>query len=164
MQEPGPSPDQPPLLSGEPVANDNEADFEDFIAFVKCYHSSAVPEKRERNDEDDDGGLQLTWKKKGTRTNKRKKKEVAVATFPIRDVLQSSSEQKDNDCVEQVFDVESVCDHRLDKHGNMQYRIKWVGYDNRYNRWVYKKDMKGCEDLIAEYFACQTGTRKERNE
>jgi hypothetical protein len=36
------------------------------------------------------------------------------------------------------------------KHGVVQYLVKWVGYNNRHNRWIDLDDM-GCDDLLAEF-------------
>ena len=34
------------------------------------------------------------------------------------------------------YDIESVLDQRLDKKGQREYLVKWVGYDPSFNRWI----------------------------
>ena len=50
---------------------------------------------------------------------------------------------------EDTYEVETVLDSRYRK-GIIQYRVKFVGYDNRYNMWLPESNLD-CDDLIREY-------------
>lgn len=47
------------------------------------------------------------------------------------------------------YDVERIIDHRDTLNGT-EYKVKWIGYDNRYNRWI-TQDMFDGNDLVEEY-------------
>ena len=34
------------------------------------------------------------------------------------------------------YDIEAVLDQRLDKKGQREYLVKWVGYDSSFNQWI----------------------------
>jgi len=51
---------------------------------------------------------------------------------------------------EPTFEVERIIGKRFDAYGRVQYRIKWVGFDNRYNSWVAPENMDA-EEKIKEY-------------
>jgi hypothetical protein len=46
--------------------------------------------------------------------------------------------------------VEKIVGKRFSKDGVLQYKIKWQGYDGRYNSWVSAEDLD-CLDEIEEY-------------
>ena len=35
-----------------------------------------------------------------------------------------------------TYDIEAVLDQRLDKKGQREYLVKWVGYDSSFNQWI----------------------------
>ena len=35
-----------------------------------------------------------------------------------------------------TYDIEAVLDQRLDKKGQREYLVKWVGYDESFNQWI----------------------------
>ena len=39
---------------------------------------------------------------------------------------------------------------RRKKRGAVEYKVKWVGFNNRHNRWVPESDLQ-CDNLIEEY-------------
>ena len=48
--------------------------------------------------------------------------------------------------------VEKVIEKRITAKGNIEYLIKWEGYDEKENSWEPIENL-GCEDLIQEYEA-----------
>jgi hypothetical protein len=51
---------------------------------------------------------------------------------------------------EEEFVVEKIVGKRIGSDGSLQYKIKWLGYNNRYNCWVPAVDMN-CPDKIADF-------------
>ena len=62
-------------------------------------------------------------------------------------VEQVAETEKDSD--EPAWEVEAVKGERK-KHGVIEYKIKWRGFNNRHNRWVPEVDLS-CDDLIEHY-------------
>ena len=50
------------------------------------------------------------------------------------------------------FEVESILSHRKYR-GQSQYLVKWKGYPDHENTWLYTKDLKNCQELLQEYNA-----------
>ena len=49
------------------------------------------------------------------------------------------------------FIVEKIVSHR-EFRGRRQYRVKWAGFSNKYNRWVDEDDIvQGAETLLRDY-------------
>eukprot|EP01125_Pyxidicula_operculata_P003704 TRINITY_DN1494_c3_g1_i2.p1 TRINITY_DN1494_c3_g1~~TRINITY_DN1494_c3_g1_i2.p1 ORF type:complete len:788 (-),score=182.48 TRINITY_DN1494_c3_g1_i2:186-2549(-) len=57
--------------------------------------------------------------------------------------------QNDEDDTEEFF-VEDIVGKRITSDGTLQYKIKWVGYDNRYNCWV-DADQMNCPEKVEEF-------------
>jgi hypothetical protein len=55
---------------------------------------------------------------------------------------------------EDDFAVESIKKKRV-KLGQVQYLVKWAGYNNRFNRWLSIDDLQ-CDDLIVQFEARQS--------
>ena len=56
-------------------------------------------------------------------------------------------------------EVESILDKRSRK-GVVQYKVKWLGWDNRYNCWVSTSELDS-PDLIAEYESAHVGMSRD---
>lgn len=54
---------------------------------------------------------------------------------------------------EEEFVVEKIVGKRVSIDGSVQYKIKWLGYNNRYNCWVQADDMN-CPEQLTEYEVC----------
>lgn len=61
-----------------------------------------------------------------------------------------AAEGDGNEGEEEEFVVEKIVAKRISNDGSVQYKIKWLGYNNRYNCWVQADDMN-CPDQVAEY-------------
>ena len=48
------------------------------------------------------------------------------------------------------YEVEKILHHRK-RRNRMQYLIKWVGYPDHENSWVYKEDLLNSPDLLSKY-------------
>ena len=50
------------------------------------------------------------------------------------------------------FEVESILAYRKYR-GKSQYLIKWKGYPDHENTWLYTKDLQNCQNLLQEFKA-----------
>lgn len=48
------------------------------------------------------------------------------------------------------YEVKSVIDHRLDRSGNFEFNVKWVGY-NKETSWLTEEECENCEKLVSDY-------------
>jgi hypothetical protein len=55
---------------------------------------------------------------------------------------------------EQSFEVERILAHRDSPRGGIQYKVKWMGYSNRYNSWI-TRDKFNDESIVEEYMLSQ---------
>ena len=65
----------------------------------------------------------------------------------------SDSEHLSHD--DDIWEVECIVDKRTDP--DLEYLIKWKGWDNEWNQWKKPADMQ-CEDLIRVYEQATSGT------
>jgi hypothetical protein len=56
---------------------------------------------------------------------------------------------QDND-ITGNFEVEKIIDHRHTPNG-IEYKVKWIGYDNRHNKWLSMKDFNEDGNMVQEY-------------
>lgn len=70
-------------------------------------------------------------------------------------------EEENNDTtnIEISYEVKKILDLRKDKNGQLEYRIKWTGYSNKYNTWEPKSRMS-CYRLIRRFY--EQNPRKPR--
>ena len=74
----------------------------------------------------------------------------------VEPVLDSDySSGSDTEC-----EVESIVNTRMHK-GRRQYKLKWKGYDNRYNSWKDESDLH-CSDLVEQYVLAHLGLSKQQ--
>jgi len=53
--------------------------------------------------------------------------------------------------IEEDLEVDIILAHRMDpKTSEMQYRVKWKGLNNRYNKWIRSSDLK-YDEAIRKY-------------
>jgi len=92
------------------------------------------------------------------RLNKEKMEQIQQQLFSLSMEEAHSLEGADNeDTTEPMqddedptsFDVERILEHRHTENGP-QYKVKWIGFDNRYNRWVSASDF-GNGTMIEDY-------------
>lgn len=57
---------------------------------------------------------------------------------------------KNNSSNERTFLIEKIVGKKQEQ-GVSKYKVKWVGYDDKDNTWEPLVNLKGCEDLIADY-------------
>lgn len=59
-----------------------------------------------------------------------------------------------SDVPEDEYEIEYIVDHFQESaDGQISYFVKWKGYDNSENSWVYESDMGGAQEMIQEYWA-----------
>jgi hypothetical protein len=66
----------------------------------------------------------------------------------VNDVNDDDDNDNDDDD-DEVFEVERVLDHKL-KNGEKWYKLKFMGYNNRHNKWLPLYSLN-CDELIEEY-------------
>jgi hypothetical protein len=52
------------------------------------------------------------------------------------------------------YEVDTIIDSRRQKQGQktqMEYLVKWKGYDAEHNSWEPKKNLSHCKELIVDY-------------
>ena len=57
-------------------------------------------------------------------------------------------------------EVECIVNTRMHE-GRKQYKVKWLGYDNRYNRWMYESDLQ-CDELVEHYDSANLGLSRQQ--
>ncbi|XP_002740612.1 chromobox protein homolog 3-like isoform X1 [Saccoglossus kowalevskii] len=68
----------------------------------------------------------------------------------------AKAKRKEDDIVlaeeeeEEEYQVEKVVDKKVNKHGKIEYLLKWKGYSDAENTWE-PKDNLDCPDLISEF-------------
>ena len=72
----------------------------------------------------------------------------------VPDVPTASESPAPSGAGEDEFTVESIKKKRV-KLGQVQYLVKWAGYNNRFNRWLSIDDLQ-CDDLIVQFEARQS--------
>ena len=60
---------------------------------------------------------------------------------------------------EELFEVEKIISHRI-HHFQLEFKVKWLNYNNRYNKWVKEHDLN-CPELLCNYF-CQYIKKKNK--
>ena len=54
------------------------------------------------------------------------------------------------DVEEDSYEVERIIEHRHTSKG-IQYKVKWIGYDNRHNKWLSMDEFNDDGNMIQEY-------------
>lgn len=75
-------------------------------------------------------------------------REAKSASEAAEDVVDDNDDEGEEE--EEEFVVEKIVGRRVGSDGLLQYKIKWLGYNNRYNCWVQADDMN-CPDKVADY-------------
>ena len=60
---------------------------------------------------------------------------------------------------EPEYEVESIINDRSHRNQH-QYLIRWKGYSAAHDSWIPEKELSNAPDLLAEYLAQKTPTRK----
>jgi hypothetical protein len=55
------------------------------------------------------------------------------------------------------YEVERIIEHRHTEQGT-QYKVKWIGYDNRHNKWLLASDFNS-GNMVEEYLLSQAEAR-----
>lgn len=82
-----------------------------------------------------------------------------LLNLDLTDGLEDEAAQDDHDTEsmqaenQQSYEVERIIEHRDSPRG-VEYRVKWKGYDNRYNRWL-TSDMFDDAAIIEAYLLSQ---------
>ena len=62
---------------------------------------------------------------------------------------------------EQQYVVEKILDEMLDETGELQYNIRWEGYDSSGDTWEPFDNIKQCTDIIATWEATKAARAKK---
>ena len=62
--------------------------------------------------------------------------------------------EEGSDVPEDEYEIEYIVSHSQETTGGqLSYYVKWKGYPNSENSWVYESDMGGAQEMIQEYWA-----------
>lgn len=53
------------------------------------------------------------------------------------------------------YEVERIIEHRCTSNG-IEYKVKWIGYDNRYNKWLSMNEFNDDGNMVQEYMLAIT--------
>jgi len=70
-----------------------------------------------------------------------------IASTAMLDGVEATAELGDS---EEVYEVQKIVGKRQKKK-KVQYKVRWLGYEPKHDSWEYKSNLRGCEELIAEY-------------
>ncbi|KRT78627.1 hypothetical protein AMK59_7866, partial [Oryctes borbonicus] len=74
----------------------------------------------------------------------------------------SRSSKKGDSGEPEEYTVEKIIDKRYDAKGNIEYLLKWIGYDDKDNTWE-PVDNLDCPNLIATFEAERAKQEKEQS-
>ena len=58
----------------------------------------------------------------------------------------------------EVHEVEKITDHDGSvKAGTRRYKVRWAGWTEEHDSWLYLKDLEHCSELVQEYELAQVG-------
>lgn len=60
-------------------------------------------------------------------------------------------EKTSKDFLSKQFEVNEILDRRLDKEGNKEYNISWVGYNKNYNTWEPKVNLQNAMKKVSQF-------------
>lgn len=76
-------------------------------------------------------------------------------------VAYKNSMQKSLEPIQDVWEVESMDKHCVDRYGGIQYKVRWKGYPKGESTWEPETNMKGAEDAVRDYYRGIGGDREE---
>ncbi|CAG9943824.1 unnamed protein product [Clonostachys rosea f. rosea IK726] len=96
-------------------------------------------------------------------TTSRRKSEVKTfkedsVSDKVEDELENEEgdgeEDEDDDEEEELFVVEKILGHMVDKKGNIRFQVKWEGYDSKKDlTWEPEDNLTEATEVLQEYFA-----------
>ncbi|KAF9178187.1 hypothetical protein BGZ51_008035 [Haplosporangium sp. Z 767] len=81
---------------------------------------------------------------------KTKKKKTEEDDQEEKDELVDDEEETEEDEEEEVFEVESILEHKFVR-GKILFKIKWSGYPVSQSTWETQASLDGCKDLLQAY-------------
>ena len=71
-----------------------------------------------------------------------------------RKVVVEPAEEDDKE----IHEVEVIVDHDGSlKEGTRRYKVRWAGWGEEYDSWLYEKDLVHCAELVQGYELAQVG-------
>lgn len=69
--------------------------------------------------------------------------------------VDDNDDEQGSDAPEDEYEIEYIVSHFQDNNasGQLSYFVKWKGYPDSENSWVYDSDMGGAQEMITEYWA-----------
>ncbi|KAJ9116387.1 hypothetical protein QFC22_004828 [Naganishia vaughanmartiniae] len=79
--------------------------------------------------------------------------DKAAATITTNDAQNGGDahEEYDDDEEDEEYEIEDILGHQLQKNGQFQYLVSWVGYGPEHNSWTLEQDF-GSTDIINDYW------------
>jgi hypothetical protein len=60
-----------------------------------------------------------------------------------------------------TWEVEEITRHKIDRHGNLQFEVKWKGYPKSENTWEPEHHLVEAKEALKDYFTSIGGDREE---
>ncbi|KAH7367633.1 heterochromatin protein one [Plectosphaerella cucumerina] len=91
-----------------------------------------------------------------------KAKEVPVKDDVLNPEPEAEDEEEDEDEEdgdEEVFNVETILDHKVDSNGEITFRVKWEGYEKKADQtWEPEENLiEGAAEILEEYYKTHGG-------
>ncbi|KAJ9099283.1 hypothetical protein QFC21_004164 [Naganishia friedmannii] len=75
---------------------------------------------------------------------------------PTTNDPQNGADAEDDDEEEEEYEIEDILGHQLQRNGQFQYLVSWVGYGPEHNSWTLEQDF-GSTDIINDYWTKKGG-------
>ena len=71
-----------------------------------------------------------------------------------RGVTVEAADEEEKD----VHKVEKIVDHAVSiKDGTRRYKVRWAGWAEAFDSWLYEKDLEHCAEVVQAYELAQVG-------
>lgn len=150
----------PAEASPEP-AEQNEAPKGSLAAAVSTWCSSHNKTGGESDEQQREQALALLGPHVARQALLAQKKAAAAAeAAEVERAEKERADQRAAARAEKEWRVEAVINKRVEED-KVEYRVKWLGYDNKHNTWELESSLQNCRKLIAQY-ECKHKTKKAK--
>jgi hypothetical protein len=70
----------------------------------------------------------------------------------IFDYTQENSIDQEDD---KLGEVEAIKDVKIGKSGDLEYLVKWTGYNDRDNTWEIEANLEGAKEALSQFYKAQ---------
>ena len=78
--------------------------------------------------------------------------------FPLKKIMSRTTARKISiKTYPPKFPLEKILDHRIHRDGRLEYLIKWYGYDDSENSWVFYNQLPECAQALYTFNGTDNG-------